>query len=91
MLREQMTLEEVYRFRDLIEELGKCIYYYSDKTGQWYKLRFAASQELQYGTNYPVLIERHDGQTLRSYMKKSELVRVASELEKRGSGWEAPA
>jgi hypothetical protein len=91
MLRDQMTLEEVYRNRDLIEASGKCIYYFSSKSGQWHKLRFAASQELHYGKNYPVLIERKDGQILRSYLSSTEVVRVATELEVKRSGWEAPA
>jgi hypothetical protein len=81
MLREQMTLEEVYRFRDLIEQAGKCIYYYSQKSSQWFKLHFTASQELMAGSNYPVLIERQDGQMMRSYMKKTEVVRVTSQQE----------
>jgi hypothetical protein len=78
MIHHEMSLQEVYRHRESIEQADKMLYYFN-KAGQRQILHLAASQELQHGKNYPVLIERQDGQLLRTYLLASHKVYVGEE------------
>lgn len=78
MLKEQMSLAEVYRLRDLVEQDGTTVYFYN-VTGQRYIVRLVPPQELKTGARYPILIERQDGQLLRTYMLASQKVFIDSE------------
>jgi hypothetical protein len=78
MKYERMSLADVYRSRLDIEQTGKILCYYN-ASGQRYILHLVASQELQYGKHYPVLIEHHNGQLLRKHLLGSDNVYIGCE------------
>jgi hypothetical protein len=71
-----MSLAAVYAHRELIEKAG-LTFCYCNKTGQNLRLHLVPSEQIQHGRQYPVFIERQDGQWLRKYLLGSELIFVA--------------